>query len=91
MSETKTHILLTIPPFFEDVASESKPFELRRNDRDFRVGDRLILREYFPITQVYSGLEYWAQITYVLENFPGIEKGYAILGIKKDSENDFPF
>lgn len=90
MSETKVHELKTIPPFFEEVMAGTKTFELRKNDRGFRVGDVLILKEYFPDSKAYSGLETRRQITYVLRDFQGLETGYVILGIKPD-ENDIPF
>jgi hypothetical protein len=40
------HKLKTWPPFFKDVLLRKKRFELRKNDRDFRVGDEVILVEY---------------------------------------------
>lgn len=40
----KTHILKTDPEVFDLVNSGRKLFEIRKNDRDFKHGDRLILR-----------------------------------------------
>jgi len=82
MSEPKIHKLKTVPPYFQDVASGIKTFEIRFDDRHYRVGDRLILLEYFPETNLYSGLEYHADVVYILSDFPAIQKGYVILGIK---------
>jgi Domain of unknown function (DUF3850) len=42
------HDLKTWPRFFEAVASGAKPFEWRKDDRDYRVGDILNLREWAP-------------------------------------------
>lgn len=42
------HDLKCWPKYYEYVASGDKTFEVRRNDRDFRVGDTLLLREYEP-------------------------------------------
>ena len=39
-----THVLNLLPQFFDDVASGTKPFEIRRG-RTFDVGDVLIFRE----------------------------------------------
>lgn len=46
------HELKTDPKVFEDIISNGKNFELRKNDRNFQVGDLLILKE-----TKYSGRE----------------------------------
>ena len=38
--------LKTLPDYFQAVIDGKKPFEIRENDRDFKVGDRVILEEY---------------------------------------------
>jgi hypothetical protein len=43
-----THILKCWPGEFEAVRCGEKLHEIRRNDRDFSVGDSLILREFIP-------------------------------------------
>lgn len=50
-----TYYLKTIQPFFNDVAFGSKRFEVRKNDRDFKVGDFLVLQEYDPEADTYIG------------------------------------
>ena len=47
-----THELKTDPDVFEDVYHGLKTFEIRFNDRNFQVGDTLILRR-----TIYSGEE----------------------------------
>lgn len=42
----KTHNLKCDPEFFPAVVDGSKPFEIRENDRDYDVGDLLVLNEY---------------------------------------------
>ena len=79
----KTHELKTWPTYFQAMERGEKSFELRKNDRDFHVGDRLYLREYDPITQKYSGHHRYVKVIYMIENFPGIENGYVIMGIEK--------
>ncbi|GAY70610.1 hypothetical protein FMV2238Y02_03340 [Streptococcus canis] len=42
------HMLKCYPQYFKAVKDGTKPFECRYNDRDFKVGDELLLREYEP-------------------------------------------
>ena len=41
-----THELKIQPQYFKEVISGLKTFEIRKNDRDFCVGDRLVLKEW---------------------------------------------
>lgn len=76
----KVHYLKTHPPFFRNVISGNKPFEIRKNDRDYAVGDVLILQEY--LEGHYSGHEYTVIVTY-LTNFPdGLREGFVCMGIR---------
>lgn len=40
------HALKTLPEYFEAVWENKKTFELRKNDRDFKVGDYLAFNEW---------------------------------------------
>lgn len=80
---SRVHDLRCVQPFFEDVADGRKAFEVRRDDRDFMVGDQLRLRE-FDATDGYSGAEVWRVITYFLEGGQfGIEPGWCVLGMSE--------
>lgn len=82
----KTHSLKTVPYYFEALWDGSKTFEVRNNDRDFKVGDFLTLKEWDNIQNEYLGREVFAQITYVLDGFnAAIKDGYVVLGIKVKS------
>lgn len=75
------HELKTVNPFFSDLMLQTKTFELRKNDRDFRVNDILILQEY-STEEGYTGREEKRKIIYILEDFfPALSKDYVILGI----------
>ena len=75
----KIHELKLQQPFFDDVFYNRKDLEVRKNDRDFKVGDRLKLIE-FPSENTRYVLK---DIKYILEGGQyGIEKGYVILGLK---------
>lgn len=60
------HRLKTLQPFFDDVKNGSKTFELRRNDRNFKIGDTLILEEYDGTT--FTGETIRKSISYVLKD-----------------------
>lgn len=74
----KTHHLKTIQPFFDEILSGDKQFELRKNDRDFKAGDTAWLEEYDSKLDAYSGRKIRCTICYVLTDFPGLQKEYCI-------------
>src|ERR1700677_3723747 len=60
------HKVKSWPQFFEAALSGAKTHEVRRlTDRDYRVGDKLRLKEYDPATNTYSGRELVVRITYM--------------------------
>lgn len=82
------HYLKIKPEYYKDVECGLKKFELRKNDRDFQVGDVLMLiklddkgNETDQVTRV--------KVSYILKDCPqyGLKDGYAILGI--DTGNRF--
>ena len=76
-----THDLKCVPPFFDDVLEGRKTFEIRKNDRDYRVGDTLILNEYQPAVLAYLGRKVTRRIIYVADlSLVGIS-GFVGLGI----------
>lgn len=77
--EQKVHELKLVAIYFSDVATGLKSFELRRNDRGFKVGDALRLNEYSAGKA--TGRYIKADIVYMLENYSGLQEGYCILGI----------
>ncbi len=81
----RVHCLKTWPQFFEDIISGIKTFELRKDDRDFQVGDALLLQEYDPYNNggAFTLRAVSRLVVYKLDaaSFSGIEKGYCILGL----------
>ena len=74
------HRIKISPLYFSDVGSGKKSFEVRLNDRDYRVGDILILEEFDG--EQYTGRVCYKFVKYVLDYFPqGLKEGYVVLGI----------
>jgi hypothetical protein len=77
-----THNLKTVAPYFEEVWQVRKSFEVRENDRDFKVGDILCLKEWDYKNKVYTGREVDAEVTYILYDFRDIiREGYVVMAI----------
>lgn len=66
--------------YFEDVKNEIKMFELRKNDRNYKVGDKLKMMEYKD--GEYTGRVINTIVTFILKDYEGIKEGYCILSIK---------
>ena len=83
-----THNLKIYPEYFVEVLTGNKPFELRKNDRNFKIDDTLILQEYCPDSKELTGDLCARKVSYVLkgENL-GIEKGYVVLGLRNELLN----
>jgi len=77
----KRHELKIWNAYFEAVAARKKKFEIRKNDRDFREGDHLILREWDPSTQQYTGRSAVAIVTFMLEGGDYLQAGFCCMSI----------
>lgn len=79
---SKTHTLKCQPEYFRATKRGEKTFEIRRNDRDFQVGDTVTLLEFdgneptgrelrgFVITYIFHGPGF------------GLSEGYCVLQLK---------
>jgi len=81
------HKLKIAPNHFQSVKSEKKNFECRKDDRNYKVGDELLLHE-FKATKLAPDGEITGQVchrkvTYILREFEGLKDGFVILGIEK--------
>lgn len=61
----KTHILKSWPVYFNEIWRGKKTFEIRKNDRGFKIGDRVVLKEFLYGQEVYTGREIIAEIIYI--------------------------
>ena len=90
MPSMRIHRLKTLPSYFAALKIGDKTFEVRRNDRDFAVGDRLVLCEYDPSDNAetfydghYSGHELTYDVTYVMHGGRfGLDGDYVVMGIR---------
>lgn len=73
------HELKILPEYFNQVISGNKNWELRKNDRGFKVGDLIVIKEW---VERYTGRSSLGTIKFILENYTGIENGYCILSIE---------
>ena len=93
----KLHELKIKHEYLVEIVLGNKTFELRKNDRDYQVGDLirfidipgpkrdLTLSEISRVGSAYIDENTLYRITYVLKDVPeyGLDKDYCILGIKK--------
>jgi hypothetical protein len=63
------HELRSWPEFFRAVVEGRKRFEIRKDDRGFRVGDCLVLCEWDPKAERYSGDQFAVRVTYLSASF----------------------
>jgi Domain of unknown function (DUF3850) len=80
----KVHELKTLKPYFQDVYSGVKKFEVRFNDRNFQVNDLLGLEEFDDATQTYTGRYIIRRITYILSDPMFVKDGFVIMGLSND-------
>lgn len=74
------HELKILPQYFDDVITHKKNFEVRFNDRNYQVGDTLLLREY--TRGDYTGRNYQTKIIYILDDIDYLNPNYIILGLE---------
>lgn len=76
-----SHELKCWPQFFGPVYERTKTFEIRKNDRDFKVGDELFLREWDPMTEQYTEHFCFRRVIYVTDFQAGLRDGYVCMGL----------
>lgn len=76
----KTHDLKILPKYFKEVWYGRKTFEIRKNDRNYEVGDKIILHEW---DGAYLGGEIEGFITHIT-SFAQAED-YVVFGFEIES------
>lgn len=82
----KVHQIRLAKSYFDDVANGIKTFELRKNDRGYKVGDILEMMEFADGKN--TGRTVKVLVTYMLEDYTGIEDGYCIMATKLMKESE---
>lgn len=68
--------------FYRDILHGTKTFEVRKNDRGFKVGDFLALNEIDDQGQ-YTGCSGLVKVVYILDDEAYVKEGMVILGIER--------
>lgn len=77
------HELKIWPEFFKAVKYGQKPFEVRRHDKDYRVGDTLYLKEWSSESG-FTGQVVRRKIIYLMPGGAlGVDKAYCVIGMKR--------
>jgi hypothetical protein len=75
------HKLKIRPEFFEAVLQDQKRVEIRKDDRGFKVGHYLLLQEWDPEQESYTGREVVRRITHIMKGFEGLQPRYVALSL----------
>lgn len=81
-TRTRYHELKTIQPYFELIQLGVKTFEIRKNDRDYKVDDYLMLKEYDPDTGYVDSKPVIARIKYILNNEEYVAKDHICMAVE---------
>lgn len=73
------HKLKIHPAYFKDVCTGKKSFEIRKNDRDYKVGDILLLQEFVPETKEHTGRVVERKVIYITEYAQ--QENYVVMAI----------
>lgn len=81
----KVHELKCWSDSFWAVKRGTKTHEVRKcSDRVFEVGDILVLQEYIPGEDVYTGQTCWVSVTYVTESKSfGLPEDVVVLSVRR--------
>ncbi|MBN2910977.1 DUF3850 domain-containing protein [Polycladomyces sp. WAk] len=66
---------------FEAVLRDQKRVEIRKEDRGFKVGHYLLLQEWDPERESYTGREVVRRITHIVKGDEGLQPGYVALSL----------
>ena len=77
------HELKIHPNHYKDVLLGLKKVEVRINDRNYQEYDILILNEFDPKTEKYTGGQVIRKVDYIVRDVAGLDPEYVALQISK--------
>ena|SRR5437868_2348434 len=87
-TEPMTHDLKILPEYFAEVFKDKKTAEIRFDDRDFRIGDTMVLREWKPRKKEYTGRKIIVKITGITRLarvIEGVDFNWLVLYFNKEN------
>lgn len=85
------HFLKVLPKYFEAIVTCRKSFEVRKKDRNYKIGDLIAFNEFDPDGSGYTGRSFIVHITYILDDDRYSKDGYVILSIASCIIHALPF
>jgi hypothetical protein len=86
----KVHHVKSWPQYFGPIKNGQRTHDLRRNDRGFQVGDAMVLEEFDPQAQKYTGETCEVEITSMTSmsqpcavSSEALDPAFCILSIKR--------
>jgi Domain of unknown function (DUF3850) len=80
------HLVRSWPVYFGAIMTGEKRFEVRKNDRDYQTGDTILLKEYDPEKNIYTGRELLFRIGYIMPGpCCGVADGYVVFMLEAAS------
>lgn len=81
------HSLKCWPEHYAVIEAGVKTCELRLNDRPYQRGDALLLREFEPVENGYTGRQLRVRVTHVLSGGEWLAPGYIAMSIRLMGED----
>ena len=76
------HEIKCDPVHFQALITGEKNFEIRKNDRGYRVGDDLLIREFDRRNGEYTGRMLGKKITYIVEGQYGLPLDICVMQLR---------
>ena len=79
-----THHLKCWPKYYYSVKEGMKRFEIRKNDRGYKIGDIIVLLCWVPEDQhfIIHKHDPMFKITYILDEHEGLKPGFVIMQLE---------